>query len=160
MVNYKDYNKICKKKNVQCLLLSMPKLGNKTLISETVHKFDNIEKLDITKFTNRNTEEILDYIKKSSPTSVIQKYIKNYSNSLYLRFEVKDKPGVLSSLTSLLAKKNISVERLIQIPNHKMKTASIVIVTHKSREIDAQKCFKSFLKNKNILKIPTLIRLF
>ena len=72
---------ICKKKNVQCLLLSMPKLGNKTLISKTVHKFDNIEKLDITEFTNRNTEEILDYIKKSSPTSVIQKYIKNYSNS-------------------------------------------------------------------------------
>ena len=31
--------------------------------------------------------------------------IKNYSNSLYLRFEVKDKPGVLSSLTRLLAKK-------------------------------------------------------
>ncbi len=86
--------------------------------------------------------------------------IKNYSNSLYLRFEVKDKPGVLSSLTSQLAKKNISVERLIQIPDNKMKTASIVIVTHKSREIDAQNCLRSFLKNKNILKIPTLIRLF
>ena len=86
--------------------------------------------------------------------------IKNYSNSLYLRFEVKDKPGVLSSLTSQLAKKNISVERLIQIPDNKMKTASIVIVTHKSREIDAQNCLRSFLKNKNILKTPTLIRLF
>ena len=86
--------------------------------------------------------------------------IKNYSNSLYLRFEVKDKPGVLSSLTSQLAKKNISVERLIQIPDNKMKTASIVVVTHKSREIDAQNCLRSFLKNKNILKIPTLIRLF
>ena len=86
--------------------------------------------------------------------------IKNYSNSLYLRFEVKDKPGVLSSLTNQLAKKNISVERLIQIPDNKMKTASIVIVTHKSREIDAQNCLRSFLKNKNILKTPTLIRLF
>ena len=86
--------------------------------------------------------------------------IKNYSNSLYLRFEVKDKPGVLSSLTNQLAKKNISVERLIQIPDNKMKTASIVIVTHKSREIDAQNCLRSFSKNKNILKIPTLIRLF
>ena len=47
--------------------------------------------------------------------------INNYTNSLYLRFEVKDKPGVLSIITSLLAKKNISVERLIQIPNHKKK---------------------------------------
>ncbi len=85
--------------------------------------------------------------------------LKNYSNSLYLRFEVKDKPGVLSSLTSLLAKKNISVERLIQIPNHKNKTASIVIVTHKSKEFDIQNCLRSFLKNRNILKKPTLIRL-
>ncbi len=47
--------------------------------------------------------------------------INNYINSLYLRFEVKDKPGVLSIITSLLAKKSISVERLIQIPNHKKK---------------------------------------
>ena len=85
--------------------------------------------------------------------------LKNYSNSLYLRFEVKDKPGVLSSLTSLLAKKNISIERLIQIPNHKNKTASIVIVTHKSKEFDIQNCLRSFLKNRNILKKPTLIRL-
>ena len=85
--------------------------------------------------------------------------INNYINSLYLRFEVKDKPGVLSIITSLLAKKNISVERLIQIPNHKKKTASIVIITHKSREIDVQNCLRSFLKNRNILKKPTLIRL-
>ena len=77
-----------------------------------------------------------------------------------MRFEVKDKPGVLSIITSLLAKKNISVERLIQIPNHRKKTASIVIVTHKSREIDVQKLFKSFSKNRNILKKPTLIRHF
>ena len=85
--------------------------------------------------------------------------INNYINSLYLRFEVKDKPGVLSIITSLLAKKSISVERLIQIPNHKKKTASIVIVTHKSREIDVQNCLKSFSKNRNILKKPILIRL-
>tara|TARA_B100000029_G_C17072750_1_gene777483 strand:- start:13 stop:624 length:612 start_codon:yes stop_codon:yes gene_type:complete len=84
----------------------------------------------------------------------------NYSNSLYLRFEVKDKPGVLSQITKLLAQKNISVERLIQIPDHKRKRASIVIITHKSKEIDAQNCLKSFRSNKNIIKLPVLIRLF
>ena len=83
----------------------------------------------------------------------------NYINSLYLRFEVKDKPGVLAQITNLLAKKNISIERLIQIPNEKNKTASIVIITHKSKEIDAQNCVRIISKNKNILKNPTLIRL-
>ena len=85
--------------------------------------------------------------------------IKNYSNSLYLRIEVKDKPGVLSQITKLLADRNISVQRLLQIPNHKLKTASIVIITHKSKELDAQKCLNLFKSNKNILKTPVLIRL-
>ena len=86
--------------------------------------------------------------------------VKNYLNSLYLRFEVKDKSGVLSQITKQLADKIISVERLIQIPNHKQKTASIIIITHKSNELDVQKCLKSFKSNKNILKNPVLIRLF
>ena len=83
----------------------------------------------------------------------------NYINSLYLRFEVKDKPGVLAQITNRLALKNISVERLIQIPNYNNKTASIVIITHKSKELDAQHCINAISKNKNILKYPTLIRL-
>jgi len=83
-----------------------------------------------------------------------------YSNSLYLRFEVNDKPGVLSQITQSLAKRNISVERLIQIPDHKNKKASIIIITHKTNELDANKCIKSIKTNNNILKVPTRIRLF
>ncbi len=85
--------------------------------------------------------------------------VSNYSNSLYLRFEVKDKPGVLSQITKQLAKRKISVERLIQIPDHKKKTASIVIITHKANEYNAQKCIRSIKSNINILKNPILIRL-
>ena len=85
--------------------------------------------------------------------------VNKYLNSLYLRFEVKDKPGVLSQITKQLALKGISVARLIQMPNHKQKTASIVIITHKSNELDAQICLKLFKSNKNIIKSPTLIRL-
>ena len=85
--------------------------------------------------------------------------LNNYINSLYLRFEVKDKPGVLSEITKQLSIKKISIERLIQIPNHKKKTASIVIITHETSEYNAQSCFKLIKRNKNILKKPTLIRL-
>ena len=86
--------------------------------------------------------------------------INNYSNPLYLRLEVKDKPGVLSSITKQLAKYNISVKRLIQIPDHKKKTASIAIITHEANELSSKKCIKSFKSNKNIIKSPVLIRLF
>ena len=84
----------------------------------------------------------------------------NYSNALYIRLEVKDKPGVLSAITKKFAKHKISVQRLIQIPNNKNKTASIVIITHKSLEKDYQKCIKSFKSNLNIIKNPVLLRLF
>ena len=91
----------------------------------------------------------------------IKSYDKNlYSNSLYLRFEVKDKPGVLSEITKKLANFKISIERLIQIPDRKNKKASIVIITHKTNERNSTKCLQVFKKNKNIIKNPTLIRLF
>ena len=84
----------------------------------------------------------------------------NYSNSLYLRFEVKDKPGVLSLITNRLAKYKISIKRIIQTPDRKNNIATIAIITHKTREINAKKCLSIFRKNKNILKFPTLIRLY
>tara|TARA_B100001121_G_scaffold136988_1_gene119989 strand:- start:157 stop:768 length:612 start_codon:yes stop_codon:yes gene_type:complete len=84
----------------------------------------------------------------------------NYTNSLYLRFEVKDKQGVLSLITNRLAKYKISVKRIIQTPDKKNKKATIVIITHKTTEINAKNCLSIFKKNRNILKFPTLIRLY
>ena len=83
-----------------------------------------------------------------------------YTNSLYIRFEVKDKPGVLSSITNRFAKFKISIKRIIQTPDKKNKKATIVIITHKTTEINATNCLSKFKKNKNILKSPTLIRLY
>ena len=83
-----------------------------------------------------------------------------YTNSLYLRFEVKDKQGVLSLITNRLAKYKISVKRIIQTPDKKNKKATIVIITHKTTEINARNCLTIFKKNKNVLKFPTLIRLY
>ena len=85
---------------------------------------------------------------------------KNYINSLYLRFEVKDKPGVLSQITKHLAKYKISIQRLIQIPNNTNKKASIIIITHSVKENNSKKCLKSITSNKNIIKKPVLLRLF
>ena len=85
--------------------------------------------------------------------------LNNYVNSLYLRFEVKDKPGVLSQITNRLAKYKISVKRLIQTPDKKNNKATIVIITHKTSELNFNNCLSFFKFNKNILKPPTLIRL-
>ena len=85
--------------------------------------------------------------------------VNNYSNSLYLRFEVKDKPGVLSRITNRLAKYKISVKRLIQTPDKKVKKATVVIITHKTNELNINSCLSKFKKDKDIFKYPTLIRI-
>ena len=99
---------------------------------------------------------IPDY-KRKKPISYSE---KKSSNSLYIRLEVKDKPGVLSEITKFLANNKISIERVIQIPDHKKKSASIVIITHKALEYRSQNLINSLKKNKNVLKKPVLIRLF
>ena len=85
--------------------------------------------------------------------------VNSYVNSLYLRFEVKDKPGVLSQITNRLAKYKISIKRIIQTPDKKNNIATIVIITHKTFELNCRNCLSAFKKNKNIVKTPTLIRL-
>jgi homoserine dehydrogenase len=85
--------------------------------------------------------------------------VDNYTNSLYLRFEVKDKPGVLSKITNRLAKYKISVKRLIQTPDKRNNKATVIIITHKTNELNSNNCLSIFKKDKDILSFPTLIRI-
>ena len=90
----------------------------------------------------------------------ITSYDKNqYLNSLYLRFVVKDKPGVLSSITKVFAKNKISIRNLIQNPDRKNNIASIIIITHQNLEKNYINLFKNLSKNKFIIKKPTFIRI-
>ena len=53
--------------------------------------------------------------------------------SAYLRFDVKDKPGVLSNITNIFSKNKVSIKRLIQNPSSS-KNSSIIIITHTSKD--------------------------
>ena len=82
-----------------------------------------------------------------------------YLNSFYLRFQVKDKPGVLSSITRAFAKNKISIKNLIQNPDKKNNKASVIIITHKSLEKNYNNLILNLSKNKFVLKKPTFIRI-
>jgi len=95
----------------------------------------------------------------SHKRKTIKNYNKiNYINSIYLRFEVKDKPGVLSKISKRLAKYKISVKRLIQTPDKKNNKATIVIITHKTFEKNVIKCIDSIKRKEYLIKSPTFIR--
>ena len=79
--------------------------------------------------------------------------------SAYLRFEVLDKPGILSSITSIFTENKVSIKRLVQNPNKEKKTSSIIIVTHEAKDKDLKKIIKMISRKKYIKKRPKLIRI-
>ena len=85
--------------------------------------------------------------------------ILNRDLSSYLRINVKDQPGVLSSITKIFSKNKISIKNLIQAPDKKMKIASIAIITHENKEKNFKNLIKNLTKNKFVIKKPTFIRI-
>jgi homoserine dehydrogenase len=84
---------------------------------------------------------------------------KKYLNSFYLRIELKDKPGVLSSISKTFSKNKISIKNLIQNPDKKNKKASVIIITHENIEQNFTNLLKNLSVNKYILKKPVSIRI-
>ena len=97
-------------------------------------------------------------------SSLLRKRIQNFdiSNhicSSYLRIEVKDIPGVLSSITKNFAKNHISIKNLIQLPDKKNKKADIIIITHENLEKNFNKLLFNLSKNNFVTQRPTFIRI-
>ena len=84
--------------------------------------------------------------------------IQNNVSSSYVRIEVRDIPGVLSSITKIFAKNKISIKNLIQNPDKKNNKASIIIITHGSLEKNYMNLLLNIVKNKFVLRKPTFIR--
>ena len=84
--------------------------------------------------------------------------ILNHKCSSYLRIEVQDLPGVLTSITKNFTKNKISIKNLIQKPNKKNKKATIIVITHESIEKNFNNLLINLVKNKYVLKKPTFIR--
>ena len=85
--------------------------------------------------------------------------IQKHLCSSYLRIEVKDQPGVLSSITKNFSQNKVSIKNLVQVADKKNKKASIVIITHTNLEKNFNYLLSNLIKNKFVLKKPTFIRI-
>jgi len=80
------------------------------------------------------------------------------SCSSYLRVEVKDLPGVLSSITKIFSRNKISIKNLVQVPDKKSNNASIAIITHNSLEKNYKNLLSNLSRNKYVIRRPIFIR--
>ena len=85
--------------------------------------------------------------------------ISNKNFSSYVRLDVIDRHGVLANITEYFAKNKVSLKRLIQNPIISKKYSSIVIITHKTKDLHLMKTINQLAKKKYIIKKPKLIRI-
>ena len=85
--------------------------------------------------------------------------ISNENTSAYIRLDVFDKTGVLSSITKILSKNKISVKRLIQNPFKSKKYASIIIITHESKNFNLSKSITELSRKSFVINKPKLFRI-
>lgn len=77
----------------------------------------------------------------------------------YVRLTVKDEPGVLARVASVMAKHHISIASVIQNPSHRKNAASLVLTTHESNERAMGATLKQLTGLASLLEKPVLLRI-
>lgn len=72
--------------------------------------------------------------RREVPTMPVEDAVCEY----YIRLMVKDKPGVIASVTSILADHRISLEALVQKERHASNHVPVVMLTHETTEGNLQ----------------------
>lgn len=89
--------------------------------------------------------------KLAPPESIRSRY--------YLRLTVKDQPGVLARVASVMAKHAVSIASVIQSAAETPGAASLVLTTHESNERAIGAALKQFKKLAVVLDEPVLLRI-
>ncbi|PTX90765.1 homoserine dehydrogenase [Opitutus sp. ER46] len=77
----------------------------------------------------------------------------------YLRLTVKDEPGVLARVASVMARHRISIASVIQNPSEYSGAASLVLTTHESNERAMQRTLRQLKALGSVLEDPVLLRI-
>ncbi len=77
-------------------------------------------------------------------------------SSYYMRCTVKDQPGVLSQISGVLGRHNISIESMVQPHRHEVGAVPIVFVTHEAQESDVAAALAE-IDNLDVIQEATLL---
>ena len=77
----------------------------------------------------------------------------------YLRLTVKDEPGVLARVASVMARQRVSIATVIQNPSERAGAASLVLTTHDSDERSLGGALRRLGRLGSVLEAPLLLRI-
>ena len=85
--------------------------------------------------------------------------IKKLESRFYLRFVVKDQPGVLSKMSNILGEKNISIASVIQKENPNLDSgAELVFMTYKSTQSAIDDAIEKIIKLNIVEELKSVFR--
>ncbi|MDX2187191.1 MAG: homoserine dehydrogenase [Opitutaceae bacterium] len=85
----------------------------------------------------------------------LEKIVSRY----YLRLTVKDQPGVLAEIASIMAKHRVSIASVIQSPGERKDAASLILTTHESNEKAMGETLAELARVPSVLEAPLLLRI-
>ena len=77
----------------------------------------------------------------------------------YLRLTVRDQPGVLARVASVMARQRVSIATVIQNPSERAGAASLVLTTHESNERSIRRALGHLGGLGSVLEKPLLLRI-
>ncbi len=85
--------------------------------------------------------------------------LEDVYRSFYIRLAVKDKPGVLAEVATVLANEGVSIGTVLQRPNGRKGSANLVLTTHLCSEAAMQAAARKLNRHKSLLNKPFLLRI-
>jgi homoserine dehydrogenase len=77
----------------------------------------------------------------------------------YLRMTVKDRPGVLAQVATVMARNEVSIESVIQTASDRPEAASLILTTHESDEKAIRATLAALGRLASVLEKPLLLRI-
>ena len=84
---------------------------------------------------------------------------EDVQRSFYIRLAVKDRPGVLAEVATILSEQKISIESVLQNPNTSKGAANLILTTHVCSEAAMAAALKTLGKHKSLLRKPFILRI-
>ncbi len=100
----------------------------------------------------------VDYSNFYTPAKALRP-ISEVTSEYYLRFLVKEKPGVFAKIATLLAEQDISILSVLQLESAHAEQCPVVIMTHHAKEGAMMKALKAIEALDVVLAPPMVIRI-
>lgn len=109
-------------------------------------------------FASKHSEFYYTPFKNDEVGAKETKYVTDFNSQYYLRLLVDDKAGVLSKITAVFAKYNVSIKEVKQVLSENGK-AEVVLITHSTKESSVKKTIEKLKEFDGAIEVCGTIRI-